>query len=128
MEKIAAIDVGLKRIGLAILISNVILPQTPIIRKNRTQASDEVSKFLKERDIQKLVVGFPKNKIDTQNRIKHFISLIDFNGEITYIDEDMSSIEAKNLIKGKIKYKKDGRIDSIAAKIILERYLEKIKN
>jgi len=35
----------------------------------------------------------------------------------------MSSIEAEELMKGDIKYKRDGRIDSIAAKIILERYL-----
>jgi putative Holliday junction resolvase len=37
----------------------------------------------------------------------------------------MSSIEAEDLIKGEIKYKRDGRIDSLAAKIILERYLTK---
>jgi putative Holliday junction resolvase len=35
----------------------------------------------------------------------------------------MSSVEAEELIKGTIKYKRDGRIDSLAAKIILERYL-----
>jgi len=123
MEKIASIDVGLKRIGLATEVLGVITPQKPVIRKNRNQASDEVNKFLKENSIKILVVGLPKNKIETQNRIKHFINLIDFNGEIVYVNEDMSSIEAKNLIKGKIKYKKDGRIDSIAAMIILERYI-----
>jgi len=37
----------------------------------------------------------------------------------------MSSIEAEDLMKGEIKYKRDGRIDSLAAKIILERYLTK---
>ena len=39
----------------------------------------------------------------------------------------MSSIESKELIKGTIKHKKDGRIDSISAKIILERYLRQKK-
>jgi len=29
------------------------------------------------------------------------------------------------MMKGEIKYKRDGRIDSLAAKIILERYLTK---
>jgi len=29
------------------------------------------------------------------------------------------------MMKGQIKYKRDGRVDSLAAKIILERYLNK---
>jgi len=123
MEKIASIDIGLKRIGLATSVLGIVTPQKPIIRKNRNQASSEVSAFLKENNIKTLVVGLPKSKEEMQKRIKHFISLVDFNGEIVYINEDMSSIEAEDLIKGKIKYKKDGRIDSIAAMIILERYI-----
>jgi putative holliday junction resolvase len=39
----------------------------------------------------------------------------------------MSSIEAEELIKGEIKHIRDGRIDSISAKIILERYLTNLK-
>jgi len=123
MEKIVAIDVGLKRIGLATSILDIITPQKPIIRKNRIQASNDVSKFLKENGIKILVVGLPKSKPETQKRIKYFVNLIDFSGEIVFINEDMSSIEAKELIKGEIRYKKDGRIDSISAMIILERYI-----
>ena len=58
-----------------------------------------------------------------QRRINHFVNLLEFKGKIKFQNEDMSSIEAEELIKGEIKYKRDGRIDSIAAKIILERYL-----
>ena len=58
-----------------------------------------------------------------QRRIKHFVSLLDFDGEICFVNEDMSSIEAEDSMKGLIKYKRDGRVDSLAAKIILERYL-----
>ena len=58
-----------------------------------------------------------------QRRIKHFVELLEFSGEIKFQNEDMSSIEAEELIKGEIKHKRDGRIDSIAAKIILERYI-----
>ena len=47
----------------------------------------------------------------------------DFDKKIIFQNEDMSSIEAEDLMKGDIKYKRDGRIDSIAAKIILDRYL-----
>lgn len=119
----AAIDVGLKRIGVAISANGIATPQNAILRKNRDQAALDVDKFLVEWGIKTLVVGIPKSKEDTTRRIKHFTSLLKFDKEIVFVDEDMSSIEAEELIKGEIKYKRDGRIDSLAAKIILERFL-----
>ncbi|DAB35559.1 MAG TPA: Holliday junction resolvase RuvX, partial [Sulfurospirillum cavolei] len=35
--------------------------------------------------------------------------------------------EAKEMMQGTMRQKRDGRIDSIAAKVILERYLEALK-
>ena len=124
--KLACIDVGLKRIGLAIcLASNIVTPQSAILRKNRDQAARDINTFLKEWEIEKLIVGFPSSSIDMQNRINHFISLLQLTIPYELQEENMSSIEAEDLIKGEIKYKRDGRIDSLAAKIILERYLTK---
>lgn len=123
-EKLAAIDIGLKRIGVAISLNvDIVTPLAAILRKNRNQAARDTSNILKEWEIDKLIVGFPTSSQEMQRRIKHFIALIDFDGEIVYQNEDMSSIEAEELIKGEIKHKRDGRIDSLAAKIILERYL-----
>ena len=59
-----------------------------------------------------------------QIRIKHFVNLLKFQGVIIYQEENMSSIEAKEIIKGNMKQKRDGRIDSLAASIILKRYLK----
>ncbi len=127
--KLAAIDVGLKRIGLAIcLTSDIVTPQSAIIRKNRNQASNDVNAFLKEWEIDKLIVGYPSSSEDMQKRINHFVGLLDLSIPYELCEENMSSIEAENLIKGDIKYKRDGRVDSIAAKIILERYLFKNRN
>lgn len=124
--KLASIDVGLKRIGVAIcLTSNIVTPQTAILRKNRDQAASDVNTFLKEWEIEKLIVGFPSASIDMQNRIKHFVGLLNLSIPYEFCEENMSSIEAEEMIKGEIKYKRDGRIDSLAAKIILERYLTK---
>lgn len=130
--KLAALDVGLKRIGLAFSFDeNIVLPQNAIIRRGRKQAAKELSSVLKEWGIEKIIVGIPKggsSEDEMQRRIKHFISLLDIDGvEVEYIDESFSSFEAKEQIKGIIKQKRDGRVDSIAAKIILERYLEKNK-
>lgn len=124
--KLASIDIGLKRIGVALsLTKTIVTPQTAILRKNRNQASNDVDNFLKEWEIEKLIVGFPSSSDDMQKRVKHFVNLLKFEGEIVFQEENMSSIEAEELMKGDIKYKRDGRVDSLAAKIILERYLAK---
>jgi putative Holliday junction resolvase len=125
---IAAIDVGLKRIGVAVsLIETLVTPYDAILRKNRNQAALEVDQFLIKWEIDTLVIGLPKSNEETTRRIKHFANLLKFDKNIVFINEDMSSIESKELLKGEIKIKRDGRIDSVAASIILQRYLDNIK-
>ncbi len=124
--KLASIDIGLKRIGLAIcLTSDIVTPQSAILRKNRDQAAREVNTFLKEWEIEKLIIGFPSASEEMQRRIKHFVSLLELTIPYEFCEENMSSIEAEDIMKGNIKYKRDGRVDSLAAKIILERFLRK---
>lgn len=127
--KLACIDVGLKRIGLAICLdSSIVIPQDAILRKNRNQAARDVNTFLKEWNIEKLIVGLPLDAASSEEmerRIKHFVSLLELTIEVAYQDEQSSSLEAKELTQGIFRHKKDGKIDSIAAKIILERYLNR---
>jgi len=125
--KLASIDVGLKRIGVAICFDGkTVLPQSAILRKNRNQAAKDVRAFLAEWAIEKLIVGLPKDGSSAQEmerRIRHFVSLLELDIEVAYQDEQGSSFEAGEMIKGEMKHKRDGRLDSLAAKIILERYL-----
>ncbi|MFT2736575.1 Holliday junction resolvase RuvX [Helicobacter pylori] len=129
---ILACDVGLKRIGIAMLLNGVILPLEAILRYNRNQASRDLSDLLREKNIQVLVVGKPNESYtDTNARIEHFIKLLDFKGEIVFINEDRSSIEAyENLEhlgkKNKRLAIKDGRLDSLSACRILERYYQQV--
>ncbi|MGN8530362.1 Holliday junction resolvase RuvX, partial [Helicobacter pylori] len=51
---ILACDVGLKRIGIAMLLNGVILPLEAILRHNRNQASRDLSDLLREKNIQVL--------------------------------------------------------------------------
>lgn len=121
---IACIDVGLKRIGLALCATlDIVTPQVAILRKNRDQAAKEVSDFLHAWSVDKLIVGIPFSHEETARRIKHFVSLLNFEGEIIFQAEDLSSTEAEDLLRGNVKLDRDGRIDSIAASIILKRYL-----
>ncbi len=126
--KIASIDVGLKRIGVAICLDGkIVFPQDAILRVNRNQAARDVKTLLEEWEIDTLIVGLPKggsSEEEMERRIKHFVGLLKLeNIEIFYQDEQGSSIEAKELTQGVFRHKRDGKIDSIAAKIILERWL-----
>ncbi len=130
-NKYLAIDLGLKRIGLAYSAhKDLVTPLKAIIRKNRNQASDEVKKALKEWEIDCIVIGIPlggSSEDEMRRRIAHFMNLVGFEGEVFYQDEAGSSKEAEALIKGEIKHIRDGRIDSISAMIILQRYLRSIR-
>jgi len=127
--KYICIDLGLKRIGLAYSAhKDIVTPLPAIIRKNRNQASSDVKKVIDEWEIDRVVVGVPlggSSEAEMKRRIEHFMNLVDFKGEVFYQDEAGSSLEAENMIKGEMKYIRDGRIDSISAMVILQRFLAK---
>jgi len=125
--KYIAIDLGLKRIGLAYSAhKDIVTPLPAIIRKNRNQASAEVKNAIQTWEVDAVVIGVPlggSSEDEMRRRIDHFMNLVDFEGEIFYQDEAGSSLEAENMMKGKIKYIRDGRVDSLSAMIILQRFL-----
>ena len=129
--KYIAIDLGLKRIGLAYSAhKDIVTPLPAIIRKNRDQASAEVKKAIEEWECDIVVIGIPlggSSEGEMRRRITHFMNLVDFDGEVIYQDEAGSSLEAESMMKGEMKYIRDGRVDSISAMIILQRYLKKNK-
>lgn len=132
MENILALDVGLKRIGVALYLQGIILPQSPILRKNRNQAAKEISQILKEKQPRIVVVGIPEGggaSEEMTKRIKHFVSLLEIsqNTKVIFVDEAYSSFEAAQKMQGSKKAKKkDGSLDSLAATIILECYLRQV--
>jgi len=125
--KYIAIDLGLKRIGLAYSAhKDIVTPLPAVIRKNRNQASRDVKKVLDEWEVDRVVIGIPlggSSEDEMRRRIEHFMNLVDFKGEVFYQDEAGSSLEAEAMMKGEIKYIRDGRVDSISAMIILQRYI-----
>ena len=129
--KYIAIDLGLKRIGLAYSAhKDIVTPLPAVIRKNRNQASSEVKKAIQEWEVDAVVIGIPlggSSEDEMRRRIAHFMNLVDFKGEVFYQDEAGSSKEAEALIKGEIKQIRDGRVDSISAMIILQRYLRTLR-
>ena len=130
--KYLAIDLGLKRIGIAYSAhKDIVTPLPAVIRKNRNQASSEVKEIIKEWSVDAIVIGIPlggSSEDEMRRRIEHFMNLVDFDGDVFYQDEAGTSLEAENMMKGNMKYIRDGRVDSISAQLILERYLLSIKH
>lgn len=123
------IDVGLKRIGLAFSDGSIVLPINPVLRKNRNQAAADTKKIIDEYRADTLVAGVPMggaSQDEMRRRIEHFTSLLNFKGDIAYIDESFSSMEASELQKdaNSSNKKRNGRLDSLAAMVILKRFLK----
>ncbi|MDL0102789.1 Holliday junction resolvase RuvX [Campylobacter upsaliensis] len=119
-----ALDLGLKRIGLALYVENIAVPLNAILRKNRNQAANEVRKLIEEHQISKLIVGLPKggaSEVEMTKRVQHFISLLEFDGEVIFVDEAYTSKEAQGLGVANSR-KKDGKLDSLVALIMLRGY------
>ena len=126
---ILSLDIGLKRIGLAISRDQkIVTPLKAVIRKNRDIASREIRQIIKEWQIDTLIIGIPngENRDEMERRFKHFVSLLSFNGAIFYENEELTSFEAINILNGHIRSinSRDGKIDSISAKILLEQHLK----
>ena len=127
-KKLLAIDLGLKRIGLAFSPDGRIVTPLPAVeRKNRNQASQAVRDVIAEWGAETVVIGIPmggSSEEEMRRRVAHFMNLVGFEGPVVYQDESDSSLEAEEMMKGDIRYKRDGRVDSLSAMIILQRYLK----
>ncbi len=151
---ILALDIGLKRIGVAKAINGIPMCLNSIFRKNRNQAAQDITNLIAESHAKKVIVGFPHlndyeahkatgnsdthtdssisnnaSLLSTQRRIAHFVSLIALppHTEIIFFEESFSSFEALEKLEDKKMRKKanskSGILDSLAALVILERYL-----
>lgn len=130
MYKVMALDVGTKRIGVALsdyllMIAN---GHSYIARQPEEKALKEIEKIAKENNVKKIVVGIPFNMDGTEGAqaqdCKNF-SLKITGFEVIYEDERLTSDAAEeNLREKNIDFRKDkGLVDIESACIILEQYL-----
>ena len=135
MHKIMALDIGTKRIGIAIsdylqIIAN---GHSYIQRQPEKEAIDNIEKIAKENSIQKIVIGLPYNmdgSVGSQAEdCKSFASKIQ-GYDIIFEDERLTSdLAEENLRQKKVNFRKDkGLVDIESARIILEQYLTERKN
>lgn len=93
---------------------------------------DELKKIIESEDVKGIVLGLPKNMNnslgDSANRSLLFKELLEknFDLEVFLQDERMSTVEAHNImLEGDLSRKKrKKKVDSLAANIILQRFLD----
>ena len=129
-------DFGQKRIGIAVgnNISKTARALTTIDSLSNNQKFEAIQKIIEEWQPVSIVVGVPFNVDGSEHRITNLSKKFAKQLEQKYslpthlIDERYTSIEASHEIKDKKIYlkKKKLLIDQIAAKIILQSYLDQI--
>ncbi len=130
-KRILGLDIGTKRIGVAITDPLCIFSRELklVLRKSDKQAQEEIKALALENDVETIVAGLPYNVdgsigFQAQNCI-NFMKPLEKDFKIVYCDERYTSSEAEELLRkeGK-KYTKDkGLVDLKSACLILEDYL-----
>ncbi len=129
-----AIDYGKRRIGLAKSDPLGIIASAleTIEVKSRKDAVAKIGKAIADYEPNAIVIGYPVlasgSRSQMCDEIDRFIEELKtvWSGTIHKVDEDYSSGEAVELIKstGKRTGKDKGKIDKMAALVILRRYLD----
>ena len=132
MDKIMALDIGTKRIGIALsdylhIIAN---GHSYISRNPEIEAIEKIKKIAEENNVKKIVVGVPFNMDGSRGfQADDCINFSKNFPEFVVIQEDerlTSDTAEENLRNKKIDFKKDkGLVDIESACIILEQYLSK---
>ena len=134
MHKIMALDVGTKRIGIALsdYLQMIATPQVTIARQPEDEALKNIAKLAQENRVEKIVVGVPINMDGSQgfqaeDCINFSKKIIGF--DIIYEDERLTSDEAEQRLRSrKIDFRKNkGLVDMESACVILEQYLSRKK-
>ena len=135
--RILGLDYGSKRIGVAICDELGIIAQgiTTIERKNKKRDIEEISKLVREYNVEKIVIGFPKMLDGTEGiqceKVAEFAKILESRLSLPLIrwDESLSTKEAEEiLIEANMSRKKRTKVvDKLAASIILQGYLDYIK-
>jgi putative Holliday junction resolvase len=127
--KILAIDLGKKRIGLAVSDRKTVAGLDTIKFDDLRDAIDKISEISRQEKVEKIIIGIPIGNVTSEDQSRSFAMELAKIIEIPveFINETLTSKEAERLLKGaKLNYKSEKykqEIDKISAKLILEQYL-----
>ena len=124
-----ALDVGERRIGVASASSDVKIAVPGDWIDVDGKELDIIREMLIDESIDVLVVGYPRNQQGeptAQTRyVENFVdSLGQIESDVVFQDESLTSVKAENILASQKRPYSKGEIDSMAASIILQDYLE----
>ena len=130
------LDLGSKTLGVALSDKNgLIASSLTIIRHDEDYSGliDKVKDLTKEYNVDEIVLGLPKNMNNTigpKGELSlQFKDMLEnkLNLKVNLVDERLSTVEATNILLSNDTSRKKRKkvIDSMAACIILQRYLDK---
>ena len=134
-ERIIGLDVGSKRIGIALSDPLLITaqPLKTINREPEEKSLQEISAICAENNVKTVIVGLPKNMngsigeqaIDCQqyaDKVKNHTGL-----EVIFEDERLTSYQAEKVLalQNKKYTRNKGLVDVTSAVIILQQYLDR---
>jgi len=115
------LDYGRSRVGLAIAVGSIIATRGFLdYKKLKGNVFSEIKNIADQEKADKIIIGTSKSKMgqETEKFIKKLKLIVDL--PIEMVDETLTSYEAEKLVGCKDK----GRVDSVAAALILKRYLD----
>ena len=138
MSIIFGLDIGDARTGVAISdeLGIAAHPLCTIHRKSRKAVLAELQELVSAHKVERIVVGLPlqlDGETGTQARkVKRFAERLEqqVNLPIVFWDESFTTFEAAQILRGTKKRRKKRKqvIDQVAAVLILEGYLEELRN
>ncbi len=138
MSIILGLDIGDARTGVAISdeLGIAAHPLCTIHRKSRKALLAELQELVTAHKVERIVVGLPlqlDGETGTQaQKVKRFAEKLErqVNLPIIFWDESFTTFEAAQILRGTKKRRKKRKqvIDQVAAVLILEGYLEELRN
>ncbi len=132
--RVLGLDYGARRIGVAICDELGMTAQgmTTIIRKNREADLNAIGDFIHRYDVERIVIGYPLRLDGSEGiqceKVNRFARRLEMRFSLPVIrrDETLSTKEAEEILHeaGGRRDKRRGRVDRLAACIILQGYLD----
>ena len=136
--RVMAIDYGDARTGVAVSdAAGLLTGYTTVIEARRPeQAAEELAKLVQERQVDELVLGFPRNMDGTEGPRAELYrafaqQLEEATGmEVVLWDERRTTVDAHRILSetGNRGKKRKEKVDAVAATLILEGYLAFLRN
>ncbi len=132
-ENVIALDVGERRIGVAVNVGTMALPFDTIERTNVRADTERIVALARERAARIIVVGDPLTLAGERGlsakTVAAFVAHLAraFDGSIEMVDERLTTAAAqKTLIAADVSRKKRRTVvDKLAAALILDTYLQR---